>query len=239
MLIVHVGARLAAPTDHAADQRRRVAQVARTFRTRDDDAGGVVGLHAAVEQMQRLADDAAVDHVVDGVALLVERLRIVRGVLGMHHLHHRHLLGLGAVLVHVAHERGREHLSRALPAIGAAVQRVAVDRCRGTRAGAADAHLRVAVHRTEDRDALAHAGFHDADRDTDQRLGGRAAAVHVHVEVQPDAEIAGKEWRRASSRCRNRTACRRCRRASGRHRASRCARAKVPIARVVLPEPRV
>ena len=165
------------------------------FRARDDDAGGVVGLHAAVEQVQRLADDAAVDHVVDGVALLVEGLRVVRGVLGMHHLHHRHLLGLGAVLVHVAHEGGREHLARALPAIGAAVQRIAVDRCRRPRAGAADAHLRVAVHRTEDRHALAHAGFHDADRDADQRLGGRAAAVHVHEEVQPDAEVAGEERR--------------------------------------------
>ena len=216
-----------------------MAQVARTFGAGDDDAGGVVGLHAAVEQMQRLADDPAVEHVIDRVALLVERLRIVRGVLGMHHLHHRHLLGLGAVLVHVAHEGGREHLARALPAIGAAVQRVAVDRRGGARAGAADAHLRIAVHRTEDRDALAHAGFHDADRDADQRLGRRAAAVHVHEEVQADAEIAGEERRRRRIVAGIGQHAVDVGRLQARHPASRLRTAKVPIARVVLPEPRV
>ena len=165
------------------------------FGAGDDDAGGVVGLHAAVEQMQRLADHPAVDHVVHGIALLVERLRIVRGVFGVHHLHHRYLLGLGAVFVHVAHEGGREVLARALPAIGAAVQRIAVDRRGRARAGAADTHLRVAVHRTEDRDALAHPGFHDADGDADQCLGRRPAAVHIHEEVQADAQIAGEKCR--------------------------------------------
>ena len=52
------------------------------------------------------------------------------------------LLGRGAVVVHVAHERRREHLPRALPAVGARVQHVARDRRCGARAGAADPHLR-------------------------------------------------------------------------------------------------
>jgi hypothetical protein len=42
-----------------------------------DDRGAVVGLDAAIEQMQRLADEAAVDHVLDREALLVIGLRVV------------------------------------------------------------------------------------------------------------------------------------------------------------------
>ena len=43
----------------------------RPVRPGDDDRGGVVGLHAAIQQMQRLADDAAAQHVVHRIALLV------------------------------------------------------------------------------------------------------------------------------------------------------------------------
>ncbi len=107
----------------------------------------------------------------------------------------RHLLGPRAVVVHVAHEGRAELLAGALPAIGAAVQHVARDRRRGAHAGAADAHLGVAVHGAEDDDGLAHAGFDHADRHADQRLGGGAAAEHVHVEIEPDAEVAGDEGR--------------------------------------------
>ena len=81
-------------------------------------------------------------------------------------------------------------------------------------------------------------GFDDADGDADQRLGRRAAAVHVHVEVQPDAEIAGDERRRRGVVA-----------GIGQHAVDvgrlqagvgmAVRTAKVPIARVVLPEPRV
>ena len=156
-------------------------------------AGRVVGLDAAIQQMQRLADDAAVEHVLDREALLVIGLRVVRGVVAVGHLDRGDLLGLGAVIVHVAHEGRREALPGALPAIGAVVQHVAADRRGGARAGAADAHLRIAVHRPEDRHDLAAAGLDQADRDADQRLGRRAAAEHVHVEIEAHAEIAGDE----------------------------------------------
>src|SRR5262249_12338446 len=63
-LIVHIDARLAHATRDAADERRGVLEVARMSRTCDYDGRGVVGLHAAVEQMQRLADDAAGQHVL-------------------------------------------------------------------------------------------------------------------------------------------------------------------------------
>ena len=156
-------------------------------------AGRIVGLDAAIEQMQRLADEAARQHVLDREALLVIGLRVVRGVMAVRHLDRGDLLGLGAVIVHVAHKGRREALPGALPAIGAVVQHVAGDGCRRARAGAADAHLRIAVHRAEDRDGLAAAGLDQADGDADQRLGRRAAADHIHVEIEADAEIAGDE----------------------------------------------
>ena len=194
-LIVHVHTRLAAPTDDAADQCRRMTQVARAVRLGDDDRGRVVGFDAAVQQMQRFADDAAVQHIVHRIALLVVRLGVVGGVLGMHHLHHRHLLRLCAVGVHVPHERRREHLPRALPPVCAAVQHVAVDRRRRSRPGAADAHLGKAVHRAKDRDGLAQAGFHHADGDADQCFRRGPAAVAIHVEIQPSPDIARDEGR--------------------------------------------
>ena len=105
----------------------------------------------------------------------------------------RDLLGPRAVIVHVPHEGRGEHLAGALPAIGAAVQGIAQDRRRGARAGAADADLAEAVHGAEDHHALAHARLDQPDRHADQRLGRGAAAEHVHVEVGPDAEVAGDE----------------------------------------------
>jgi hypothetical protein len=69
------------------------------------------------------------------------------------------------------------------------VDLVADDGRRRARAGAADAHLRITVHRAVDRDRIAHARFDDADGDADQALGRRAAAVDVGVEIEPDAEI--------------------------------------------------
>ena len=97
--------------------------------------------------------------------------------------------GARAVLVHVAHEGRREPLRRAGPAVGLPVQLVASDRRRAP-AGAAHAQLAVAVHRPVDHHRAAHAGLDHAGRDADQRLGARAAAPHVHVEVEADAEIA-------------------------------------------------
>ena len=139
-------------------------------------------------QMMRLASTSSTRH-----ALLVVGLRVVGGVLAVRRPHGRHLRRRGAVVVHVAHEGRAEHLSGALPAIGAAVQHVARDRHGRARARAADAHLGEAVHGTEDGDGLAHAGLDHADGDADQRLGRRAAAEHVHVEVEADAEVAGYE----------------------------------------------
>ena len=112
VLVMHVHARLAAAADDAADQRRGVPQVLRPLGPGDDDRGGVVGLHAAIQQMQRLADDAAAQHLIHRVALLVVGLRVVRGVLGMHHLHHGHLFRPRAVVVHVPHEGRGENLAR-------------------------------------------------------------------------------------------------------------------------------
>src|SRR5271163_4543590 len=101
------------------------------------------------------------------------------------------LLRLGAVIVHMAHKGWGEALPGALPAISAAVQRVATHgRCRA-RTGAADPDLRVAVHRAEDRHRLTATGLDQTDGDADERLGRRPAADHIHVEIGADAEIAG------------------------------------------------
>ena len=145
--------------------------------------------------MQRLADDAARQHVLHRQALLVVGLGVVGGVHAVRRAHGRHLRRRRAVVVHVAHEGGAEHLPGALPAVGAVVQVLARHRHRRARARAADAHLGVAVHGAEDDDGLAHAGLHHAHGDADQRLRRGAAAEHVHVEVEADAEVAGDEGR--------------------------------------------
>ena len=141
--------------------------------------------------MQRLADHAAGQHVLHRDALLVVRLGVVGGVFGVDRLHVRHLFWRGAVVVHVAHEAVREILRRAALPEGAPEQRIAGE--RGTPAaapGAADANLRVAVHRAEDGHRLAQPRFDHPDGDAHQRLGGGATALAVHVEVQPNAEVA-------------------------------------------------
>ncbi len=142
VLVMHVEARLVAPADDAADQHQRMLAVLRPIGRGDDDAGGVIGLDAAIEEVQRLADKAAVDHVFDRKALLVIGLGIVRGMARMEHLHMRDLLRRRAVIVHVPHKGGGKALPGALPAIGAVVQHVAPRRGAAEhRAGAADADL--------------------------------------------------------------------------------------------------
>ncbi len=195
VLVVHVEPRLADPPGDRLDHRRRVFAIASAIQAGDDDAGRVVGLDAAIEQVQRRADHPRVDHVLHRIALLVIGLRVVGGVLGVHHLDVGDLFRRGGVVVHVAQEGRREHLPGALPTIGAVVDQVAGDRRRRAGADAADPDLGVAVHRAEDRHRVAHAGLDHADRDADQRLGRGAAAVHVREKIQPDAEIAGDEGR--------------------------------------------
>ena len=50
-------------------ERGGIAAVARPFSAGDHDRGSVVALDAAVQQVQRLADDAARDNMVDRLAL--------------------------------------------------------------------------------------------------------------------------------------------------------------------------
>ena len=128
VLVMHVEPRLGAAADDAADQHQRLLHVAGALGRGHDDRGRIVGLDAAIEQMQRLADEAARQHVVDRKALFVIGLRVVRGVMAVRDLDRGDLLGLGAVIVHVAHKGRGEALPGALPAIGAVVQHVAADR---------------------------------------------------------------------------------------------------------------
>ena len=128
-------------------------------------------------------------HVLDGHALFQERLRILRGVLAVGDLDVGDLLGGRAVVVHVAHERRREVLTGAAHAERHLGQIEPAHRLGGAGAGAADAELRVAVHRAVDRHRVAHPGFDRAHGEADQRLGRGAAAHHVHVEVQANAEV--------------------------------------------------
>ena len=145
--------------------------------------------------MQGLADHPAVHDVVDGDPLLVEGLRVVRRVLRVGDLDRRHLLGGGAVVVHVAHERRSEVLACALPPIRPVVEGAAAERGGSPSPGSPDPHLREAVHRPEDHHRVAHARLDHPDRDPDQGLGARATTEAVHVEVEADAEVAGDERR--------------------------------------------
>src|SRR5213593_4593955 len=188
---VEVQARLRHAARDAHDMDRPVLQVARAFDRRDDDARRVVRLDAAVEEMERLDDPARVEDVLHRHALLQERLRVLRGVLAVRDAHVGDLRGGRAVLVHVAHEGRREVLAGAPHPVGRLREVQPADGLGGARPGAADAELRVAVHRTVDRDGIAHARFNRPHREADQRLGGRAAPHHVHVEVEPDAEDGG------------------------------------------------
>ncbi len=151
-LVVHVGPRLAAAADHRLDHAPAYAgspspgRCVVTIRA--------VPLSVSTQQSSRcsgLHDHAAAEHVVHGDPLLVVGLRVVGGVLGVNDLHVRHLLGRGAVVVHVTHEGLAEHLPGAVPAVGARSAARRPDGAGRRAAGAADAHLAVAVHRPEDR----------------------------------------------------------------------------------------
>ncbi len=64
------------------------------------------------------------------------------------------------------------------------------------RTRAADADLGIAVHGPEDGDRLAHPGLDHTDGNANERLGTGAAAVDVHIEVEPDTEIASDKRRK-------------------------------------------
>ncbi len=190
-LVVHVRAGLAAATHHRLDDGRGVAAIAGALDAGHDDGGAVVGLHAAVEQVERLDDHAAVQHVVHAHALFVVGLGIVRRVLRVDHLHHRDLLGAGSVVVHVPHERLTEHLSGAHQPVAPREERIAGERRHRTAVSrSADPHLRVPVHRAIDDDGVAHPRLDHAHGDPDEGLGARAAAVDIHVEVEADPQVA-------------------------------------------------
>src|SRR3989454_1647127 len=188
---MEVQARLRDAPGDAHDIDGPVLQVARTFDRRDDDARRVVRLDAAVEEMERLDDPARVEDVRHRHALLQERLRGLRGVLAVRDAHVRDLRGGRAVLVHVAHEGRREVLAGAPHPVGHLREVQPAHGLGGARPGATDAELRVSVHRAVDCDGIAHARFDRPHRQADQRLSGRAAPHHVHVEVEPDAEVGG------------------------------------------------
>src|SRR5262245_19844740 len=189
VLVVHVGAGFAHAPGDAADQHAGMATVAGALGAGDDDGGGIVGLHAAIEQMQRLADDAARQHVLYRNPLLVIGLGIVGGMRTVRGAHRGHLRRRRAKVVHVPHEGKAEELAGALPAVGPAVQHVAGDRHRRAGTGAADAHLRIAVHCPEDHHRFAHAGLDHAHRHADQRFARGAPAQHIPVELEAEAEV--------------------------------------------------
>ena len=210
VLVVHIDSRLAAAPDHGADLHQWLLEILGVFGTADDDAGGIIGLHAAVEQMQWFADDTRVHDILDRVTGLVIGFWIIGGVLAVRNLDVRDLFWGRAVIVHMAQESRGEHLTCTLPAVRPHMDLVTNDwRCRAC-SSAANPHLRVAVHRTKDRDRLAHAGLDHPHGDTNQRLGTGATAMHVHIEIQSDAKITGHKRREGRVVAQSTTACRRC-----------------------------
>src|SRR2546430_820107 len=131
-----------APGD-AHDVDGPVAAGARALGRGHDDAGRVVGLEAAVEEVERLHDPARADDVRNRHALLEERFGILRRVLAVRDLHVRDLLRGRPVLVHVAEEGGREVLARAPHPEGHLGEVEPTDGLGRARAGAADAELAV------------------------------------------------------------------------------------------------
>ena len=111
----------------------------------------------------------------------------------MGHLHVGDLFRRGAVIMHMAHEAGGEHLPRALPAITALMQEFADHRGGGADTGAAHPVLAVTVHGAEDDYGFAHAGFDHAHGDADQGLSGGATAHDIHIIIQADTQIGGDE----------------------------------------------
>ena len=189
-LIGHIGPRRTAPADHPEDTGGRMPVVVGAIGAGDDEGGGVVGFHAAIEQMHRLHDEAAVEDVVDEEAPAVDRLGIVGGVLGLEDFDRGDLLRGGAEVMHMAHEGRAKALSGAEPAVGGGVQGVAADSA-ARAAGAAHAHAGEAMHGAEDDHRSAEAGLDHPDGDADEGLGAGAAAKDIHEEIEADAEIAG------------------------------------------------
>ncbi len=165
-----------------------------------DEARGVVGLHAAVEQVaRRLHDPPRVQHVLHGHPPLVEGFGVVGGVPAVDDLDPGQLLVGRAVLVHVTGEGELEHLGRAEVAVEGRLEARPGDgsgRRPSRRGGSSHASFRVAVHRSVNGHRVAHARLDGAARQADERLGARAPARAVHVEVQADPEILGEGERR-------------------------------------------
>ena len=190
ILIVEITARLNASALHRHDVRRRILQVPRALSRCNDDAGRVVRLKAAVQQVRaRLHYPARVHHVVNSNPLLHQRLRVVARVLAVSNLDVRQVLTRNAVLHHVPRESEREVLNRARHSVSALHQVRPADGRGSPRSRAANTHLRVAVHRPEYRHRVAHPGFDSADGKPDKRLSAGAAARAVHVEVQPHPQV--------------------------------------------------
>ncbi len=168
-------------------------EVARPLRRGHDEAGGVVGLQAAVEKVEGLHHPARAHDVLHRHPLLHEGLGVLGGVLAVGDLHMGHLLGGGAVLVHVAHEGEGELLPGAGHPERTPGQVGPPDGRRRAHAGAADANLRVTVHGAEEGDRVAHAGLDRAHGQPDQRLCRGAPSHHVHEEVEADPQVAGHE----------------------------------------------
>src|SRR5262245_16488800 len=115
---MHVDPRLADAAGHAADQGAGVAPVAGAGRAADDDRGGIVRLHAAVEQVQWLANDPARQHSLDRYALFVIGLWVIGGMRAVGRAHRGYLRRRGAEIIHVPQEGEAEELARALPTVG-------------------------------------------------------------------------------------------------------------------------
>ncbi len=84
----------------------------------DDHGAPVVGLHAKVEEAERIGDHRARVVIVYRERLAKPRVGIVRGHRPGVDGDVRHLVGRRAVEVHVAPHREGEHLSRGLQAVG-------------------------------------------------------------------------------------------------------------------------
>ena len=107
----------------------------------------------------------------------------------MGHLDGRQVLALHTVFGHVSGERVGELLHRADQPVGPLHQVQSADGRRRPRAGAADAHVGVTVHRPEDGNHVAHPRLDGANGQPNQRLRGGTAARAVHVEVGADAQV--------------------------------------------------
>src|SRR5437879_4632162 len=82
----------------AQDGDGPLATVARALGGGHDEAGRVVGLEAAVEEVEGLHDPARADDVLDAHALLEDGLRVLRRVLAVRDLHVGDLLRRRPVL---------------------------------------------------------------------------------------------------------------------------------------------